>query len=132
MTSKPARNRPTPPAKLVPIVEDINTPGTQAQSIPKTAIRDAVPAQPSMTTNEAETSLTEGVKRPYTISLNARLVAESKRAVLVGAAQDDGPRSLSAFVEEALRRYLTERQDDLNGGERFTPFHGEMKRGRSL
>ncbi|GAB2713928.1 type II toxin-antitoxin system CcdA family antitoxin [Arthrobacter bambusae] len=130
MATKPARNRPQ--VTLTPIVEDIQTPGTDMS----TPLEQVVKVENLPVGNDQsdvdQDSLTSGPKSPVTMSLNTRLMAEAKRAVLVGAAQDAGPRSISGFAEEALRRYLKELQDELNGGQRFKPYWGEMKRGRSL
>ncbi|MFK4298583.1 hypothetical protein ABH924_003754 [Arthrobacter sp. GAS37] len=129
MATKPARNRPQ--ITLTPVVEDIQTPGTDTPGPQEHVAKgENLPAESQVVPNQD--SLTSGPKTPVTMSLNTRLMAEAKRAVLVGAAQDAGPRSISGFAEEALRRYLQELQDELNGGQRFKPYWGEMKRGRSL
>jgi len=109
---------------LVPTVEDLRTGDADpVAEIPVTGVKESAPASD-------DTSLTSGPKVPTTMNLNVRLLAEVKRAILVGAAQDFGPGSLSGFVEDAIRSQLEQYSKELNGGKRFSPYTGEMKRGR--
>ena len=68
-------------------------------------------------------------KRSYSFYVDPDLLEEARDAVVHLGADPDGPRTLSALIEEGLRRELVRLQDELNDQQPFPHRRVALRRG---
>ncbi len=69
------------------------------------------------------------LKKSCSFYVDVDLLEEARDAVVHLGADPDGPRTLSALIEEGLRRELLRLQDELNAGAPFPHRRVALRRG---
>ena len=158
--STPQRRRPggTSQISLTPRVEAIRTPGTPGT--PPTSDGDAEASGPLTSQPTAEVDresaqhaapkqraernpagkperpvppAVSGLKIARTFQIREELVRQAETAVLRTAGYDGGHVSMTALVNEALRRELERLAEEFNGGEEFPQnASGQFRTGRPI
>jgi hypothetical protein len=109
---------------------------TPIPELPPASILDEVypqPAAPSAPTQgRAAPAAGPATERRVPVKLSPEVASEARAAVLFLRGHGAPTATLTGLVETAIRRYLAELREELNGGQDFPPATTELPRGRPL